>query len=64
MTITLGKNYSESDLFPGVSDGKTQTKRSKSLMSCHSEVTARMFTADNLAEAPAGLRTLTCLHGM
>ena len=56
--IKLQKSHSESDLFAGASEGKAQIKRFKLFMSCHSEETEETSTADNRAEAPAGLRTL------
>ena len=56
--IKLEESHLESDLFAGASEGKTQIKRFKLFMSCHSEETEGTSTADNCAEAPAGLRTL------
>ena len=52
------KSLSESDHFAGASEGKAQIKRFKLFTSCHSEETEETSTADNRAEAPAGLRTL------
>ena len=56
--IELEERHSGSDLFADASEGKAKIKRFKLFMSCHSDETEGTSTADNHAEAPAGLRTL------